>query len=146
MGSGGATGVGLAEGRQKFFFLPEPYTDFILAIVGEEVGFAGVSALVAAFLVLLWRGLRAAARAPDIASFLLAAGFTLVIVGRAALNAAVVTGLIPATGVPLPFLSYGGTSTLTTAFAVGVVLSVSRQAVVRESQPRLRQETVPWRA
>jgi cell division protein FtsW len=112
---------------QKLFFLPEPHNDFIFAIVGEELGFVGGLALVALFAVFLWRGARAAMRAPDPYAGYLAMGVTGLIVSQAVVNMAVVSGLLPTTGVPLPFLSFGGSSLVIMLFAAGVLLNVSRR-------------------
>ncbi len=128
LGSGGLTGVGLGRSLQKRQFVPDPHTDLILAIIGEEVGFIGVLVLLALFAIVLWRGLRIAARAPDTFGYLLAAGLTVQIGLYFVLNAAVVTGLMPVTGLPLPFVSYGGSALIANLAAVGVLLSVSRAA------------------
>lgn len=125
-GSGGLTGVGLGDSRQKLFYLPEAHTDFIGAIVAEELGFVGVMALLAAFLVILWRGIRAALRAPDDYGSWLAIGATSLVVLSAFFNLAVVMGLLPTKGLTLPFVSYGGSSLVVSAAAIGVVLSVGR--------------------
>jgi cell division protein FtsW len=112
---------------QKLFFLPEPHNDFIFAIVGEELGFVGTLAVVGLFAVFLWRGVRAAVRASDPYARYLAMGVTSLIVGQAVINMGVVSGLLPTTGVPLPFLSFGGSSLVITMFAVGILLNVSRR-------------------
>lgn len=126
VGTGGVTGVGLMEGRQKLFYLPYPYSDFIFAVIGEELGLLGAVAVVAGFVLLLWRGVRAAWKAPDRFGTLLAMGLTLAIVLQALVNVSVVLGLLPTKGIPLPFVSAGGTSLLLTLLAVGVVLNVSQ--------------------
>lgn len=126
VGTGGATGVGLMEGRQKLFYLPYPSSDFIFAVVGEELGLLGASAVVAAFVLLLWRGVRAASKAPDRFGTLLAMGLTLSIVMQAFVNVSVVLGLLPTKGIPLPFISAGGSSLFLTLVAVGVILNVSQ--------------------
>ncbi len=128
LGPGGLFGRGLGDSMQKLFFLPEPHTDFIFAIVGEEMGFVGAMLVVGLFGLFLWRGTRAAVRAADPYARLLAVGITALVVGQAALNMGVVSGLLPTTGVPLPFLSFGGSSLVLTLFGVGILLSVSRQA------------------
>ena len=128
LGPGGLLGRGLGDSIQKLFFLPEPHTDFIFAIVGEEMGFVGAGLVVLFFGVFLWRGTRAALRAGDPYASYLAMGITGLVVGQAALNMAVVSGLLPTTGVPLPFLSFGGSSLTLTLFGVGVLLNVSRRA------------------
>ena len=112
VGTGGITGVGLMEGKQKLFFLPEPQTDFIFAVVGEELGLIGAIAIVAVFAVILVRGLRASAACKDDFGRLLAIGLTVMIVGQALVNMSVVLGLLPTKGIPLPFVSYGGSSLL----------------------------------
>ncbi len=126
LGPGGLFGRGLGDSMQKLFFLPEPHTDFIFAIVGEEMGFVGAMLVVVLFGLFLWRGMRAAARAGDAYASYLAMGITALIVGQAALNMAVVSGLLPTTGVPLPFVSFGGSSLTLTLFGVGILLNVSR--------------------
>ena len=128
VGTGGATGVGLMEGRQKLFYLPYPYSDFIYAVIGEELGLLGSLAVVAAFALLLWRGIRTAWKAPDPFGMYLAAGLTLAIVEQALINLSVVLGLLPTKGIPLPFVSAGGSSLVLTLMAVGVVLNVSQHA------------------
>lgn len=128
LGTGGLTGVGLMEGRQKLFYLPYPYSDFIYAVLGEELGFLGAAAVLAGFLLLLWRGIRAASLAPDAFSRYLAAGLTLSIVLQAFINVSVVLGLLPTKGIPLPFISAGGSSLLITLFSVGLVLNVSQHS------------------
>jgi len=127
IGSGGLTGVGLGAGRAKWNFLPNAHTDFIFAIIGEELGLVGcvlVLALFAAFAVL---GMRVALRAPDRFGALLAAGITIGVVGQAIVNIGAVVGLLPITGIPLPFVSFGGTALVTTMFAAGILGNVARQ-------------------
>jgi cell division protein FtsW len=126
LGPGGWVGRGLGNSMQKLFFLPEPHNDFIFAIVGEELGFIGAVLILLLFAVFLWRGTRTAVRAGDLYARYLAMGITCLIVGQAALNMAVVSGLLPTTGVPLPFLSFGGSSLVITMFSVGALLNVSR--------------------
>jgi cell division protein FtsW len=126
VGTGGVSGVGLMEGRQKLFYLPYPYSDFIFAVIGEELGLLGTLAVVSAFVVLLWRGLRAAWGAPDAFGRFLAAGITLGIVFQAFINISVVLGLLPPKGIPLPFISAGGSSLVFTLFGVGLVANVSQ--------------------
>lgn len=128
LGPGGLFGRGLGDSMQKLFFLPEPHTDFIFAIVGEETGFLGAMLVVVLFGLFLWRGTRAAVRAGDPYAGYLAMGITGLVVGQAALNMAVVSGLLPTTGVPLPFVSFGGSSLTLTLLAVGILLNVSRRA------------------
>jgi cell division protein FtsW len=126
LGSGGLIGKGLGNGRSKMLYLPEPHTDFILASVGEELGLAGLTGVLIAFAVMVFRGWKVATRAPDRFGYLLVMGVGASLLVNAGLNAAVVTGLSPATGLPLPFVSYGGSSLLCTAAAWGIVLNVSR--------------------
>jgi cell division protein FtsW len=126
VGTGGVTGVGLMEGRQKLFYLPYPFSDFIFAVAGEELGLLGAAAIVGAFVLLLWRGVRAAWMAPDRFGTLLATGLTLAIVMQAFVNVSVVLGLLPTKGIPLPFISAGGSSLFLTLVAVGVILNVSQ--------------------
>jgi cell division protein FtsW len=135
-GSGGLTGVGLGDSRQKLFFLPEAHTDFIGAIVGEEMGLIGVMVLVIAFVAIGWRGLRAAFRAPDDYGVYLAVGITMFITIQAFVNLAVAEGMLPTKGLVLPFISYGGSSLLVNCVAVGVLLNVSRaRDTVRRGEP-----------
>jgi cell division protein FtsW len=128
LGTGGFTGVGLMEGRQKLFYLPYPYSDFIYAVLGEELGFLGAAAVLAGFLLFLWRGIRAASLAPDAFSRYLAAGLTVSIVLQAFTNVSVVLGLLPTKGIPLPFISAGGSSLVVTLISVGLVLNVSQHS------------------
>lgn len=128
VGTGGITGVGLMEGKQKLFFLPEPQTDFIFAVVGEELGFIGCLVLLAVFVLILVRGLRASAACKDDFGRLLAIGLTAMIVVQALVNTSVVVGLMPTKGIPLPFVSYGGSSLLVNLVAVGILLNISQQA------------------
>jgi cell division protein FtsW len=126
VGTGGFTGTGLANGIQKLFYLPEPHTDFIYAIVGEELGLIGTAGLVLAFGIFLWRALRVAWKAPDPFGQFLAAGVTIMIVIQALINISVVIGLLPTKGLPLPFISSGGSSLLVNMVGVGVLLNVSQ--------------------
>ncbi len=128
VGTGGITGLGLMEGKQKLFFLPEPQTDFIFAVIGEELGLIGTVAIVAVFALILVRGLRASAACKDDFGRLLAIGLTVMIVGQALVNMSVVLGLLPTKGIPLPFVSYGGSSLLVNLVAVGILLNISQQA------------------
>jgi cell division protein FtsW len=128
VGIGGVQGAGLMSGQQKLFYLPYPYSDFIFAVIGEEVGLWGASLLVLGFLIFLWRGLRAAFRAPDAFGTFLAAGLTLAVVLQAFINMSVVLKLLPTKGIPLPFISYGSSSLVVTLFAVGLILNVSQHA------------------
>ena len=126
VGAGGWTGSGLGASRQKLFFLPYPHTDFIFAIVGEELGFLGAFGVVACFAVVAWRGLRAARRAPDPAAAFLAAGATAMLVVQAAINLSVVLALMPTKGIALPFVSYGGSSLVACWIAGGLLLNISQ--------------------
>jgi len=126
-GSGGIMGTGLGEGTQKLYYLPFAYSDFIFAVVGEELGFIAVVAVIAAFGVFCMRGIRIAKRAPDIFGAYLAVGITALITVEVILNIGVVTGLLPTKGMTLPFISYGGSSLLTSLTAVGILLNVSSQ-------------------
>jgi cell division protein FtsW len=128
VGSGGVNGLGFAEGRQKMFFLPYAHSDFIFAVVGEELGLFGALAVVAVFGIFLWRGMRAALNAPDRFGMLLGLGIVTGIVAQALFNMSVVLALVPTKGIPLPFISYGGSSMVFTLFAVGVLLNISQQA------------------
>jgi cell division protein FtsW len=124
-GSGGLLGVGLGAGRQKLFYLPEPHTDFILAVIGEEAGLVGICVILLLYAVLIWRGVHIALRAPDRYGTYLAYGLTLTIGLQALINGAVVMGLVPTKGLPLPFMSYGGSSMCTSFLAVGILLNIS---------------------
>lgn len=124
-GSGGAFGVGIGDGMQKLFYLPEPHTDFILSVIAEESGFVGVAVIIFLFVVLIIRGFMVAFRAPDLFGTLLAAGLTMVLAMGAFINIAGVMGLIPLKGLTLPFLSYGGTSLVMSLVAVGILLNIS---------------------
>jgi cell division protein FtsW len=128
LGSGGWLGRGLGESRQKLFYLPEPHTDFIFAIVGEELGLLGAAGVVALFAVLVWRGLRIGLRAPDPFGGYLALGLTLMLATETIVNLGVVTGALPTKGLPLPFVSFGGSALLTAMFSAGVLLNISQHA------------------
>ena len=125
-GSGGLFGVGLGESKQKLFFLPEAHTDFVLALVGEELGLAGAAVVIVLFALFVVRGFQIAARARMPFGRYLGMGITLLIGAQALINACVVTGLLPTKGLTLPFVSYGGSSLVTCMFGVGIVLSISR--------------------
>jgi cell division protein FtsW len=127
IGSGGWTGVGLGAGRAKWNFLPNAHTDFIFAIIGEELGLLGGLLVIALFVVFAMLGIRVALRAPDRFGALLACGITTGIVGQAVINIGAVVGLLPITGIPLPFVSFGGTALVTTMFAAGVLANIARQ-------------------
>ena len=126
VGTGGFAGVGLMEGKQKLFYLPEPHTDFIFAVIAEELGLVGALAVVALFAVFLARGLRAAVRAQDPFARFLAVGITAMVVVQAFINISVVIGLLPTKGIPLPFISYGGSSLFMNLASVGVLLNITQ--------------------
>ncbi len=128
VGSGGFSGVGLMESHQKLFFLPEAHTDFIFAVISEELGFIGAVIVLALFAVYGWRGFVSAMKAPDQFGRLLAIGITTMVVGQALINLSVVLGLVPTKGIPLPFVSYGGSSLLSMLLATGVLLNISQHA------------------
>ncbi|MGH9742807.1 MAG: putative lipid II flippase FtsW [Candidatus Acidiferrum sp.] len=128
VGSGGFTGVGLMESKQKLFYLPEAHTDFIYGVICEELGYIGAILVIALFVVYGWRGLRAAFAAPDGFGRLLALGITAMVLSQAFINLAVVLGMVPTKGIPLPFVSYGGSSLLVMLLATGVLLNISQQA------------------
>jgi cell division protein FtsW len=128
VGSGGLFGLGLGQGRQKFLYLPEQHTDFIFAVLAEELGFLGTTFVLILFLVFVWRGLKIAMDAPDLFGSLLASGITIIVVLQAVLNIGVVTGCLPVTGITLPFISYGGSSLTLNLLGIGILLSVSRFA------------------
>ncbi len=126
IGSGGLFGLGLGQSRQKFLYLPEPQNDFIFSIICEELGFFGALLVIILFVVLIWKGIQIAMRAPDTFSSLLVVGIVGLIAIQVILNIAVVTSSMPATGVPLPFFSYGGTSLCILLAGMGVVLNITR--------------------
>jgi cell division protein FtsW len=128
VGSGGVHGLGFTEGRQKMFFLPFAHSDFIFAVVSEELGLFGGLAVIALFGLFLWRGMRAALGAPDRFGMLLGVGIVTGIVAQALFNMSVVLSMLPTKGIPLPFISYGGSSLVPTLFAVGVLLNISQQS------------------
>src|ERR1700691_3799 len=128
VGSGGFSGVGLMESRQKLFFLPEAHTDFIFSVISEELGFIGAVIVIGLFAVYGWRGFVAAIKAPDDFGRLLGIGITTMIVGQALVNLSVVLGLLPTKGIPLPFISYGGSSLIGMLLATGVLLNISQHA------------------
>jgi cell division protein FtsW len=125
LGSGGLLGAGLGSGQQKLFYLPEPHTDFILAVIGEETGIIGVSIVLLLYALLIYKGFKIALRAPERFGTYLAFGLTLIVGLQAFINCAVVMGLMPTKGLPLPFISYGGSSLLTNLFAMGILMNIS---------------------
>ena len=130
--SGGAGGVGLGESIQKVYYVPEAHTDMIFAIIGEELGLAGALVILAGFAAFAWAGFTIALRARDRFSQLVAVGTTALIAGQAAINVGAVTGILPLTGIPLPLVSYGSSSKLSTLLMVGVVLAVCREGHTAE--------------
>jgi cell division protein FtsW len=140
LGSGGVTGVGFGEGRQKFGFLPEPHNDFIFSMIGEEWGFLGVAGLMALYVAIVVVGFRIARRAPDLFGQLLAMGITSFIALHAVLHMSVGLGVIPTTGLPLPLVSYGRSNLLVTLVSIGILISIAR------GDPRARAEGAPRRA
>lgn len=128
LGSGGLTGKYFSAGLQKAYFLPEPHTDFIFSVIGEELGLIGTSLVVAAFLVLLWRAIRTSTRATDLLGFYLGIGITSMIVLPALINIGVSLELLPVTGMPIPFISYGGSSLFACLIGIGILLNISRHS------------------
>jgi cell division protein FtsW len=126
--TGGLTGVGLMEGKEKLFYLPEPHTDFIFSVLGEELGLLGCMAVVSLFALFLWRGVRTALRTQDLFGRFLAVGITSMVVVQAFINISVVLGLMPTKGIPLPLISYGGSSLFITLACIGVLLNITKQA------------------
>ena len=127
LGSGGAFGVGLGQSKQKLFFLPASHTDFIFSIIGEELGFVGVMAVLILFFALIWQGMRAAFKAEDIFKKMLIFGVMFTIAFEVVVNMGVSSGIMPAKGLPLPFISYGGTSLVMHMLAIGLVLNAARE-------------------
>ena len=132
IGSGGLMGAGIGASRQKYLYLPEPYNDFIFAIVCEELGFVGAVVIIGIFVLLIWRGFVIATRCPDRFGSLVAAGLTAQVGLQTLLNIAVVTNTLPNTGISLPFFSYGGTSLVMLLGEMGVILSISRKTPIEK--------------
>lgn len=130
LGSGGLLGRGLGAGREKWLYLPSAYNDFILAVIGEELGFIGASFVLGLFLFFAWRGFQIAFRAPDRFGFLLASGITFTIAFQAAINFGVAVGALPVTGLTLPFVSYGGSSLIVSLAMIGILLNISKHSLV----------------
>lgn len=128
VGTGGVTGLGLMEGKQKLFYLPEPHTDFIFAVTSEELGLVGALFVVSLFAIFLWRGMRVSWRTNDLFGRYLAVGITSMVVLQAFINMSVVLGMMPTKGIPLPLVSYGGSSLFVTLACVGVLLNITKQA------------------
>ena len=144
IGSGGVLGEGFAKGQQKLFYLPYPHSDFIFSVVGEELGLFGTLAIVIAFGLLLWRGTRTALLAPDRFGTLLSIGIITGIIVQALFNISVVISILPAKGIPLPFISYGGSSIIVTLFAVGILLNISQYAGVTSAE-KIEEREIPVR-
>ncbi|SHJ60870.1 cell division protein FtsW [Clostridium cavendishii DSM 21758] len=132
LGAGGITGLGIGKSRQKTLYMPEPHNDFIFSIIGEELGLVGCVLIIILFIIFIFRGIRVAMNAKDEFGTLLAIGITSVIAVQVIINVAVVTGSMPVTGVPLPFISYGGSALVMNMMAVGVLLNISRQTNKKE--------------
>jgi cell division protein FtsW len=130
IGSGGVLGKGLMGGIQKLYYIPEPHTDFIFAVIAEEIGLVGTTLTVACFGIILWRGMRASILAPDRFGSLLAVGITVMMVAQALVNMSVVVSLLPTKGIPLPFVSNGGSSLVINLVAMGILLNISQQTSV----------------
>lgn len=144
LGSGGISGVGLGEGKQKLSFLPEVHTDFIFSLIGEELGFIGVVFVVFLFFILFLKGIAIARRTSDAFSYYLAFGISMMIAIQAVINFAVVTGMVPTKGLPLPFISYGGSSLLVSMTAIGLLLNVSKtQSAKDETEHRMHTTNNP---
>ncbi|AFS78311.1 stage V sporulation protein E [Gottschalkia acidurici 9a] len=133
LGSGGLFGLGLGKSRQKFFYIPEPYNDFIFAIIGEELGFLGCATVILLYALVIWRGIKIALNAKDFFGCILATGITTLITVQSLIHMAVVTSSMPTTGIPLPFISYGGTSLMTYMAIAGILLNISRHTELDRS-------------
>ncbi len=136
IGHGGIFGTGLGAGEQKHFFLPEAHTDFVFSILGEEIGFLGMTIFTAAYLLLIYRGFRVAKEAPDRFGSLLAFGLTMVIASYFLMHSFVNLRMFPTTGVPLPFVSYGGMSLIFTASSIGILLNISKHSTVSSKEKK----------
>jgi len=141
IGSGGTNGLGFAQGKQKMLFLPFAHSDFIFAVIGEELGLLGTMTVLLIFALFLWRGIRASLLAPDRFGRLLSLGIVTAIVAQALFNMSVVLSLVPTKGIPLPFISYGGSSLVPTLAAVGVLLNISQHATGSLSMGLLRESS-----
>ena len=133
IGSGGLFGLGLGKSRQKFFYIPESYNDFIFSIIGEELGFFGSLLVIILFLIVIWRGIIIALKIDDTFGCFLATGIIALIGIQALIHIAVATSSIPTTGITLPFVSYGGTSLVMNMASIGILLNISRQANIERS-------------
>ena len=127
LGSGGLTGVGIGKSRQKYEYLPEANTDSIFAIIGEETGFIGGAIIIFSYMFIVWRGFRVASQAPDPFGRLLALGISSWVAVQTIINLGAMVALIPLTGVPLPFISYGGSSFIVLLLAMGIVSNISKE-------------------
>jgi cell division protein FtsW len=139
LGNGGIFGSGIGASKQKFFFLPDSHTDFVFSILGEEAGFVGTSIVLMLFLVILWRGISISKRAPSAFAQFLAVGLTMHLVLYGFINVAVVTMLLPTTGLPMPFISYGGSSLVGVGLSVGILINISRNAYQPGLESKLEQ-------
>lgn len=137
LGSGGLTGLGIGSSKQKLFFLPESNSDFIFTIMGEEFGYLGVMAVITLFLLLIWQGLKIVHAARDVFGFFLGLGITVMFGLQAIINIAVVSGIVPTKGIPLPFVSSGGSSLLFSMIGIGILVNVARQSVTSETSSLL---------
>jgi cell division protein FtsW len=146
MGSGGWLGVGLGASRQKWSYVPNAHTDFIFSILGEEMGLLGTIAVLGMFAFLAYLGIRVARNAPDRFGMLVASGITMWITFQALVNIGAVTGAMPITGVPLPLVSFGGTSLVITLAAVGILVNIARQGRVPRSGRKRRAREVAARS
>jgi cell division protein FtsW len=133
LGSGGLTGLGIGSSKQKLFFLPESSSDFIFTIIGEELGFLGIIAVMSLFLLLLWQGLKVVHRTKDVFGFFLSLGITIMFGLQAIINIAVVSGIVPTKGIPLPFISSGGSSLLFSMVGIGILVNIARQTETLET-------------
>jgi cell division protein FtsW len=143
LGNGGITGLGLGASRGKFFYVPESHTDGVFAILGEELGIVATTAVLALFMILMFRGYQIARRAPDQFGMLIATGVTTWITAQALINIGGITRVIPLTGVPLPFLSYGGNALASVLLGIGVLISVSRYGNDRGGYMEREASSVP---
>jgi cell division protein FtsW len=143
LGGGGPLGRGIGASQQKLFYLPEAHTDFIFAIIGEELGFVGALAIVLLLAVLVWRGWRVGLRAPDLFGAYLAFGITVFLAIQTLINLGAVTGLLPTKGLPLPFISFGGSSLLVTMLSTGILLNISQHCWSGAREPRVERGAVP---
>lgn len=133
LGSGGLTGLGIGSSKQKLFFLPESNSDFIFTIIGEELGFLGVIVIISLFLLLIWQGLKIVHTAKDVFGFFLGLGITVMFGLQAIINIAVVSGIVPTKGIPLPFISSGGSSLIFSMIGIGILINIARQSIKSET-------------